>query len=179
MSTMLEDLRALLAHADEFSLEWAYNPFDNYVWREVIAFEFIKKFYPTAEKLKGRYGYDGKCEELGMTKIEMKSLKTEKRKKKGYRIVEAKYEFDMSKNGDKTNGADGYVFAIFDKHTSGDPIDLLFVMEKSKIESLKKLIAEKQQEYRDFIALNPDKRKKREVILVAREDILPLAEVLT
>lgn len=169
MDEHIKDLFAVLKATDSFKEKWGYNPHDNYAWREVLAFDYLKESFPTILKTAGRYGADGSCSELGMTYIEMKTVKTAKKKKTDdYSFMRLPFEFDMSKSQDKLDLADGFIFAVFDSKTSSYPINLLFVNERSKISGLKEVIRDKQ---RQFV-----KGTGRDTVTIEYGEILPFAE---
>ena len=147
-SEEIKELILLLEKKDCFKSKWGYDPFDNYVWREILSFDYLKKFYPTIERMIGRYGADGFCPELGLTHIEDKSTKITKRKKTNdYSIEKSRYQFDLSKSFDKVLLADGFSFSLFDTYNSTYPIHILFIHKKDNVQIVKDLIIEKKKEW--------------------------------
>lgn len=154
MSKEITDLVHILKAIDVFKEEYKYNPFDNYAWREVLTFDYLKTYYPTIKKLAGRYGADGLCDELNLTYIEQKSTKLKKRKKsQDYNIRGSKYQIDMSKSLEKTFNADAFIFSLFDSADSTYPIHVVFVHDPASVQKVKDLILEKQKSF-DVLAEN-------------------------
>lgn len=146
MAKEIDDLLHILESIDKFKKEYDYNPFDNYAWREVLTFEFLRSYYPTIKKLGGRYGADGVCPELNLSHIEQKSTKAKKRKSsRDYNIRGSKYQIDMSKSLEKTFKADAFIFSLFDSDDSKYPVHVLFVHEEDKVQKVKDLILSKKE----------------------------------
>lgn len=147
-SEEIKELVSLLQAKDSFKKKWKYDPFDNYVWREILTFDHLKQHYPTIERMTGRYGADGYCPELSLTHIEDKSTKAVKRKKTGdYAIEKSRYQFDLSKSFDKIMMADGFTFSLFDSFDSTYPIHILFIHKPANVTQVKTLIVEKKKEW--------------------------------
>jgi hypothetical protein len=148
MSKEVDDLVKILEAIDSFMKEFSYNPFDNYAWREVLTFDYLKTYYPTIKKLPGRYGADGCCSELNLTYIEQKSTKAKKRKTSlDFNVIGSKYQIDMSKPLEKTFKADAFIFSLFDSDDSTYPIHIVFVHEPANVQKVKDLILEKQKSF--------------------------------
>ena len=146
MSKEVEDIVKILEAVDAFKKEFNYNPFDNYVWREILTFDYLKSYYPTIRKLSGRYGADGCCSELNLTYIEHKSTKAKKRKRSlDFNVIGSKYQIDMSKSLDKTFQSDAFVFSLFDSDDSRYPVHIIFVHEPINVQKVKDLILEKKK----------------------------------
>lgn len=167
MSNEIADLRNILSSIDEFKKKYDYNPFDNYVWREVLTFDFLKNYYPTIKKLGGRYGADGTCLELNLFHIEQKSTKISKRKTSNdFNIRGSRYQFDLSKSLDKILSADCFIFSLFDSDNSGYPIHVLFVYKHEHVKRIKELVLEKQK---SFETLSEDKKTHAHIDLIYDE----------
>jgi hypothetical protein len=148
MSDEILDLTNILNSIDVFKKKHQYNPFDNYVWREVLTFDYLKSYYPTIKKLGGRYGADGICPELSLVHIEQKSTKTTKRKTTNdYNIRNSRYQFDLSKSLDKLLTADSFLFSLFDGDNSGYPVHVLFVYKPECVSAVKELVLQKQSSF--------------------------------
>lgn len=158
------ELFALLKLKDAFKAKWEYDPFDNYAWREEMAFGYLRKTYPTIKKIKGRYGHDGTCDELKLTHIENKSTKLKKRKRTNdYNITSSRFQFDVSKKLDKILKSDAFIFALFDSDKSGYPIHLLFVHQADNVEQIKQMVINKQKK---FDSLDESKKGHEHIDLV-------------
>lgn len=167
MSDEILKLIDILNSIDEFKKEYEYNPFDNYVWREVLTFDYLKTYYPTIKKLGGRYGADGVCPELNLGHIEQKSTKTTKRKSTNdYNIRGSRYQFDLSKSLDKILSADSFIFSLFDGYESGYPVHVLFVYKPENVAKVKELILQKQISFQE---LAEDKKTHAHIDLIYEE----------
>jgi hypothetical protein len=174
MSKEVKDLIHILEAIDAFKKEYNYNPFDNYAWREVLTFHYLKTHYPTIYKLAGRYGADGACEELNLTYIEQKSTKAKKRKKTlDYNIRGSKYQIDMSKSLEKTFKADAFIFSLFDSDDSTYPVHVVFVHDPVNVQKVKDLILEKQK---SFDARVEDKKTHAHIDL-NYDELRPLGQI--
>lgn len=167
MMNEIEDLKTILKSIDDFKAKYKYNPFDNYAWREVLTFDYLKSHYPTIKKLPGRYGADGDCSELNLVHIEGKSTKCTMRKKtKDYNIRSTKYQFDLSKSLDKLLTADSFVFSLFDSDVSGYPVHVLFIHKPANVKVVKDLVLEKKNK---FNTLSEDKKTHVHIDLIYEE----------
>ena len=167
MSTETVDLIKILNSIDGFKKTYEYNPFDNYAWREVLTFDYLKTYYPTIKKLGGRYGADGICPELNLEYIEQKSTKINKRKSTNdYNIRASRYQFDLSKSLDKILTADSFLFSLFDAAASGYPVHVLFVHKPEYVAKVKELVLQKQA---SFQKLAEDKKTHAHIDLIYEE----------
>ena len=168
----IEHLRFVLKTVDDFVATWGYNPYDNYVWREVLTVDYMTKYFPTFTKRPGRHGSDSYCDELGLDKVEIKSVKVKKRKRTNdYNLLSSIFFFDRQQREEFRERAvesDAYVFSVFDAQNSDYPISILFCYEKEKVDAVKELIREKQQ----ALLAAP---KKRDTIILKYSEVLPFA----
>jgi len=157
----------ILESIDDFKGKYGYNPFDNYAWREVLTFDYLKAHYPSIKKLAGRYGADGVCPELNLVHIEQKSVKTRKRKKTNdYNVYGSKYQIDLSKKLDKLLSADAFVFSLFDANTSSHPVNVLFIHQPENVSKVKDMILQKQK---DFDKMEAEKKTHEHIDLIYSE----------
>lgn len=167
MNEEIKDLLALLKGKDAFKKKWGYDPFDNYAWREVLTFGYLQKWYPTIEKLSGRYNADGKCAEPLLVHIENKSTKLKKRKRTNdYNIASTRFQFDMSKKLDKMMASDAFIFSIFDSDTSEYPIHVLFIHKPENVQTIKDMVIQKQKH---FDSLHEEKKGHVHIDLIYSE----------
>jgi hypothetical protein len=165
--SMMEDLRTLLRHGDEFKAKWGFNAYDNYVWREYMVIDYMNQFYPTFSKHVGRHGEDSFCEELKLEKISIKSAQVRKRKTTNdYNLTSSIFFFDRQKQQefrDRALSSDSYLFALFDAEHSGHPISVTFSHKPKDVDAIRELISSKQKEY---LAKPDEQKNKRDTITV-------------
>lgn len=166
----MKDLYKILELLDAYIVEHGFNPFDNYAYREMVCFDYLKNLYPTMQRTSGRHGFDGSCDELGFSKIEMKSRKVKPQKKKGLVVDGVSFDFDMrEQSAGKTNSADSFLFAIFSAYKTGAPAEMFFISESKNVGKFKRIVKQYEKEFNK----NP---KGRQTISIPREKIVPLAD---
>jgi hypothetical protein len=170
----IENLVSILDLITRFKKEWGYNPFDNYTWREVLTFDYLRKYFPTIERLKGRYGADGICPELEKVWIEQKSVIVVKRVKlNDYDWEKIYFEIDVSKNRDKHKNADTFLFPMFDVDSPAYPypVEVLFISEPDNVQKVKDLIAAKIEVF------NQEAVRKRDTIMLRYRELCDLSVI--
>lgn len=169
----LEDLVSLLKSNETFRETYGYNPHDNYAWREVMSFNYLEQFYPSMEKLRGRYDQDGICPELNLKWIEHKSVNgTIRKRTQTYNFDKLFFEFDVSesrmRNIDKI---DGLIFAMYDRQNNHPyPITVLFVYGDNLTSLMQIIKKEHEKFYTEAV-------RKRETIEIYYPVIAPFAEI--
>ena len=170
----IEDLEKLLRDNEAFRTKYGYNPHDNYVWREIMSFNYLKDIYPTIQKVSGRYKEDGNCPELNLKWIEHKSTnKLIRKKSQTYNFDKIYFEFDTGESRMRhMHEIDGFIFGIYDRGSveHPNPVSILFVYG----ENLKTLISIIEEEKKRFF---DEGIRKRDTIEIYYQTIAPLAEV--
>ena len=169
----INDLITLLKDNEVYRKKYGYNPHDNYAWREIMSFNYLKQFYPSIQKIKGRYGEDGNCPELHLNYIEHKSVNVEFRtKKQSYNFEKVFFEFDVSESRMRhMDEVDGFIFAMYDRNSLDhpNPVSVLFVYGNN----LKLLVDLIKEEHKRFFE---EGIRKRDTIEIYYPLIAPFAE---
>jgi len=170
----IENLVSILNTVTEYKKDWGYNPFDNYAWREVLTFDYLRKYFPTLERIKGRYGADGICPELEKVWIEQKSVIIKKRVKlNDYDWDKIYFEIDVSKNRDKHKNSDTFVFPMFDETSPAYPypVQVLFISDPDNVQKVKDIIAAKIEVF------NQEGERKRDTVQLQYRELFDLSVI--
>ena len=151
----ISELIKLIQTTESYRKHWGYNPHDNYAWREIMSFEYMKAFFPSMKKARGRYGADGNCSELNLNWLEHKSVNASLRKTtKTYNFDRIYFEFDVSESRFRhSNEVDGYLFALYDRDSSNHPypVHVLFSHGKKLLDLKKEINNEREKFFSDAV----------------------------